>query len=86
MSSPPTPPPSPYNSLTLRFWVNLVKNPEFVFDVGKSHTVDACLSVVAQALMDSCSLTEEKLTRVSGAVWSASPSLPSLCRQHCSVC
>lgn len=58
--------PSPNTSLALRFWVNLVKNPEFVFDVSKSHTVDACLSVVAQAIMDSCSLTEEKLTRVSG--------------------
>lgn len=58
---------SPHPSLALRFWVNLVKNPEFVFDVSKSHTVDACLSVVAQAIMDSCSLTEEKLTRVS--VW-----------------
>ena len=36
------------NALALRFWVNLIKNPEFVFDINKSHTVDACLSVVAQ--------------------------------------
>ena len=35
------------NALALRFWVNLMKNPEFVFDVNKSHTVDACLSVIA---------------------------------------
>ena len=35
------------NALALRFWVNVMKNPEFVFDVNKSHTVDACLSVIA---------------------------------------
>ena len=35
-------------SLSLRFWVNLIKNPEFVFDVNKSLTMDACLSIVAQ--------------------------------------
>lgn len=36
------------NSLALRFWVNLIKNPEFVFDINKSAIVDACLSVIAQ--------------------------------------
>lgn len=36
------------NALALRFWVNMMKNPEFVFDINKSHTVDACLSVIAQ--------------------------------------
>ena len=36
------------NALALRFWVNMIKNPEFVFDINKSHTVDACLSVIAQ--------------------------------------
>ena len=36
------------NALALRFWVNLMKNPEFIFDINKSHTVDACLSVIAQ--------------------------------------
>ncbi|GIY44957.1 hypothetical protein CEXT_129011 [Caerostris extrusa] len=32
------------NSLPLRFWVNLVKNPDFVFDVEKTPIVDSCLS------------------------------------------
>ena len=36
------------NALALRFWVTVMKNPEFVFDINKSHTVDACLSVIAQ--------------------------------------
>ena len=38
------------NALSLRFWVNMIKNPEFIFDINKSHTVDACLSVIAQVL------------------------------------
>ncbi len=43
------------NSLPLRFWVNLIKNPEFVFDVYKSQIVDASLSVIASAFIDSFS-------------------------------
>lgn len=42
------------NALALRFWVNLMKNPEFVFDINKSHTVDACLSVIAQVCRWKC--------------------------------
>ncbi|ELT99438.1 hypothetical protein CAPTEDRAFT_157592 [Capitella teleta] len=53
------------NSLPLRFWVNIVKNPEFVFDVSKSHIVDSCLSVIAQTFMDSCSLSEHRLGKDS---------------------
>jgi len=53
------------NSLPLRFWVNVIKNPEFVFDVYKSNIVDSCLSVVAQTFMDSCSMSEHKLGKDS---------------------
>ncbi|XP_052252632.1 plexin-A1-like isoform X6 [Dreissena polymorpha] len=49
------------NSLLLRFWVNVIKNPEFVFDIHKPVIVDSCLSVVAQTLMDSCSTSDLKL-------------------------
>ena len=42
------------NSLPLRFWVNIIKNPEFVFDIHKSNIVDASLSVIASTFMDSC--------------------------------
>jgi plexin A len=53
------------NSLPLRFWVNLIKNPDFVFDIGKSNIVDSCLSVTAQTFMDACSTTENILGKDS---------------------
>ncbi|XP_066561076.1 plexin-C1 isoform X2 [Amia ocellicauda] len=49
------------NSLPLRFWVNILKNPQFVFDMEKTAHLDSCLSVIAQAFMDSFSLTEQQL-------------------------
>jgi len=45
--------------------VNIIKNPEFVFDVHKSHIVDSCLSIIAQTFMDSCSTHEQRLGKVS---------------------
>ncbi len=53
-----------FRSLPLRFWVNILKNPEFVFDINKSNIVDSCLSVIAQTFMDSCSTMEHKLGKV----------------------
>uniref|UniRef100_A0A8C9XB68 Plexin b1b n=1 Tax=Sander lucioperca TaxID=283035 RepID=A0A8C9XB68_SANLU len=52
------------NSLPLRFWINIVKNPQFIFDVQASDHVDAVLSVIAQTFMDSCTIAEHKLGRV----------------------
>ena len=52
-------------SLPLRFWVNLIKNPEFVYDIYKSSIVDSCLSVVGQTFMDSCAIGEITLTKDS---------------------
>ena len=52
-------------SLPLRFWVNVIKNPDFVFDIDKSNIVDSCLSVVAQTFMDSCSVSDQKLGKDS---------------------
>lgn len=43
------------NAFLLRFWLNLVKNPNHILDVDKSNTLDANLSVIAQALIDTCS-------------------------------
>lgn len=42
------------NAFLLRFWVNFIKNPNYVLDVEKSTTIDASLSTVAQTLMESC--------------------------------
>uniref|UniRef100_A0A4W4DWR1 Plexin cytoplasmic RasGAP domain-containing protein n=1 Tax=Electrophorus electricus TaxID=8005 RepID=A0A4W4DWR1_ELEEL len=50
------------NSLPLRFWVNILKNPNFVFsDLEKTAHLDSCLSVIAQAFIDSFSLTDQQL-------------------------
>ncbi|XP_035826878.1 plexin-A2 [Aplysia californica] len=53
------------NSLPLRFWVNVIKNPNFAFDIYKSNIVDACLTVIGQTFMDCCSTIEHKLTKDS---------------------
>ncbi|XP_017266871.1 plexin-B1 isoform X1 [Kryptolebias marmoratus] len=53
------------NSLPLRFWINILKNPQFIFDVQTSDHVDAVLSVIAQTFMDSCTLADHKLGRDS---------------------
>lgn len=52
-------------SLPLRFWINILKNPQFIFDVQASDNVDAVLSVIAQTFMDSCTIADHKLGRVS---------------------
>lgn len=52
------------SSLPLRFWVNILKNPHFIFDVHVHEVVDASLSVIAQTFMDACTRTEHKLSRV----------------------
>ena len=53
------------HSLPLRFWVNIIKNPDFVFDINKSHICDSCLSVIAQTFMDACGTVDHKLGKVS---------------------
>jgi hypothetical protein len=45
--------------------VNFIKNPDFIFDINKTVTVDACLSVVAQTFMDACSTNEHRLGKDS---------------------
>ncbi|XP_078064843.1 plexin-B1-like, partial [Mustelus asterias] len=53
------------NSLPLRFWLNILKNPHFIFDIQVSDNVDAALSVIAQTFIDSCTTTEHKVGRDS---------------------
>ena len=63
-------PREPHPSLPLRFWVNILKNPQFVFDMDKSNHLDGCLSVIAQAFMDSFSLTDTQLGKVGSRDYS----------------
>ncbi|XP_012668644.1 plexin-B3 [Otolemur garnettii] len=53
------------NSLLLRFWVNVLKNPQLIFDVRVSDNVDAILAVIAQTFIDSCTISEHKVGRDS---------------------
>ncbi|CAC5406684.1 PLXNA [Mytilus coruscus] len=53
------------NSLLLRFWVKIIKNPDFVFDIHKTNIVDSCMSVVAQCFMDSCSTSDQNVSKNS---------------------
>ncbi|EPY81928.1 VESPR-like protein [Camelus ferus] len=47
-------------NLPLWFWVNILKNPEFVFDIDKTHQIDPCL-VIAQAFIDVSSISDLQL-------------------------
>lgn len=53
------------NSLPLRFWVNILRNPHFIFDVHVTEVVDASLHVISQTFMDACTKSEHKLSRES---------------------
>lgn len=53
------------NAFLLRFWLNFIKNPNYILDVDKSHTLDGSLSVIAQTLMDSCSPTSNKNVKLT---------------------
>ena len=52
-------------SLPLRFWVNFIKNPDFIFDINKTTTLDSCLSVIAQTFMDACAMNVHRLGKDS---------------------
>jgi plexin A len=54
-----------FSSLPLRFFVNIIKNPDFIFDVQKTNVIDASLSVIAQMFMDSCAAGTHQLTKDS---------------------
>ena len=45
--------------------MNILKNPQFVFDIEKTDHIDACLSVIAQAFIDACSISDLQLGKVS---------------------
>jgi hypothetical protein len=43
------------NSYFVRFWVNLIRNPQQLFDINKTSLIDSSLMRIAQVLADSCS-------------------------------
>ncbi|KAJ4928630.1 hypothetical protein JOQ06_004260 [Pogonophryne albipinna] len=53
------------NSLPLRFWINILQNPQFIFDVQTSDHVGDVLSVIAQTFMDSCTIAEAGTGEIS---------------------
>ena len=53
------------NSLLLRFYVNLLKNPNFLFDLEKTPVLDCNLNVIAQTFLDSCSFDQQVLNKES---------------------
>lgn len=63
--------------------MNILKNPQFVFDIDKTDHMDACLSVIAQAFIDACSISDLQLGKV--AYLSVRPSV-SLSIHELSVC
>lgn len=48
--------------------MNIIKNPEFVFDIHKSEIVDASLMVIAQTFIDSCAMSESDFGAVSNTI------------------
>uniref|UniRef100_A0A3Q3KQN5 Plexin cytoplasmic RasGAP domain-containing protein n=1 Tax=Monopterus albus TaxID=43700 RepID=A0A3Q3KQN5_MONAL len=72
------------NSLPLRFWINILKNPQFIFDVQTSDHVDAVLSVIGQTFMDSCTIADHKLGRtISASDQEMNSALAELSRYKC---
>nr|WCB56972.1 plexin 1 [Salpingoeca rosetta] len=55
------------NAFPLRFWINLIKNPDFLLHVQQTRTVSSGLSTVAQVIMDSCSVSDQQLGKHSPA-------------------
>lgn len=51
------------NSVPLRFWITLIKNPQFVFDVEQTAATELNLSIVAQTLMSSCMPMTEPVSK-----------------------
>ena len=40
------------NAIVLRFWMQLLNNPDCLFDIQRQHCLDASLIVIGQTLMD----------------------------------
>ena len=62
------------NSLASRLWMNLIKNPDVLYDVEKSYAVDHNLNVIAQILLASMSGNNGSTSSSSSSMGKDSPS------------
>lgn len=53
------------NAIVLRFWMQLIHNPDCLFDIQRQPCLDASLIVIGQTLMDSFSQSEYPLGKES---------------------
>lgn len=53
------------NSLSLRFWMNILKNPHFLLDIAQTHTIDSSLNIICGVFMDACSTSDKGLNKDS---------------------
>lgn len=53
------------NAIILRFWMQLLHNPDCLFDVQRQHCLDASLVVIGQTLMDAFSRSSVPLGKES---------------------
>jgi len=53
------------NCLPARFWVTILKSPEFVFDIDKPDTIGSCMAVITQTFIDACTFDEIRPTKDS---------------------
>ncbi|XP_072026499.1 plexin-A2-like [Amphiura filiformis] len=52
--------------LPLRYWVTIINNPQYVFDVRESRSVTSSLNVVAQAFFDAFNRTDHTNSKETG--------------------
>uniref|UniRef100_A0AC35GW44 Plexin cytoplasmic RasGAP domain-containing protein n=2 Tax=Panagrolaimus sp. PS1159 TaxID=55785 RepID=A0AC35GW44_9BILA len=53
------------NAIVLRFWMQLIHNPDCLFDIQRQHCLDASLVVIGQTLMDAFSQSDYPLGKES---------------------
>ena len=49
----------------MEFWMNVIKNPQFLLDIDQTPTIDSSLNIVCGVFMDSCSTSDKGLTKDS---------------------
>ncbi|KPM08390.1 plexin-B-like protein 4 [Sarcoptes scabiei] len=63
------------NSLVQRFWVQILRHREILFDISARKSIDVCFDVLAQNLLDACSLISSNDTSTMSATATTNTSL-----------